>query len=86
MPREGLRLARNPLARSVWMLLGHACVAIGTIGAYVPGLPTVSFYVLAATFYARGSEKFYNWLLHHRQRRHHGACRRPGKTEERPGG
>jgi uncharacterized membrane protein YbaN (DUF454 family) len=31
----------------------------------VPGLPTVSFYVLAAAFYARGSEKFYNWLLHH---------------------
>ena len=65
MPREGLRLAHNPLARGVWMLLGHACVAIGTIGAYVPGLPTVSFYVLAAAFYARGSEKFYNWLLHH---------------------
>ncbi|MEE3191987.1 MAG: YbaN family protein, partial [Candidatus Thermoplasmatota archaeon] len=65
MPQEGLRLARNPLARSVWMLLGHVCVAIGTIGAYVPGLPTVSFYVLAAAFYARGSEKFYNWLLHH---------------------
>ena len=62
---SGLRLAHNRLARSVWMLLGHACVAIGTIGAYVPGLPTVSFYVLAAAFYARGSEKFYNWLLHH---------------------
>ena len=65
MPREGLKLARNPLARGVWMLLGHLCVAVGTIGAYVPGLPTVSFYVLAAAFYARGSEKFYNWLLHH---------------------
>ena len=30
---SGLRLAHNRLARSVWMLLGHACIAIGTIGA-----------------------------------------------------
>jgi uncharacterized membrane protein YbaN (DUF454 family) len=43
--------------------LGSTFVAIGTIGIFVPGLPTTVFMILAAACYIRSSEKLYNWLI-----------------------
>ena len=43
--------------------LGSTFVAIGTIGIFVPGLPTTVFMILAAACYVRSSEKLYNWLI-----------------------
>jgi len=36
------------------------------VGIFVPILPTTPFLLLATSFYARGSAKFYNWLLNNR--------------------
>ena len=43
--------------------MGSTFVAIGTIGIFVPGLPTTVFMILAAACYIRSSEKLYNWLI-----------------------
>lgn len=52
----------NPL-RPLWLLLGFFFVALGFIGAAVPGMPSTVFFVLAAYFFSRSSRRFLNWLL-----------------------
>ena len=59
-------LSSNPVVRLMWIIAGTICIILGTIGIWIPGLPTTSFYVLAAALYARGSERLYNWLLNHK--------------------
>jgi hypothetical protein len=43
-------------------------VAIGlaVVGVILPVMPATVFLLLAAACYARGSQKFYDWLLHHK--------------------
>lgn len=51
-----------------WMLIsgGMTCVGLGAIGIILPGLPTTPFLLLATYCFARSSEPFHNWLIHHR--------------------
>lgn len=51
--------------RLLFVLLGHASVAIGVIGVFVPLLPTTPFLLLAAALYARGSRALHDRLLAH---------------------
>jgi len=44
---------------------GIACVAIGTLGIFLPVLPTTVFYLLAAAAFARSSDRLYNWIMNH---------------------
>jgi len=48
------------------IVLGHICVGLGAIGIVLPLIPTTPFLLLAAACYARGSERFYNWLLNNK--------------------
>ncbi|MBK8232189.1 MAG: YbaN family protein [Candidatus Eisenbacteria bacterium] len=50
--------------RLIYVLAGHLCVAIGVIAIVVPLLPTTPFLLLAVASYARGSDRFHDWLLH----------------------
>jgi hypothetical protein len=54
-----LTAAQIPRPRSraeiwAWRSAGIAFVAIGTVGVFVPGLPTTPFLLLAAACYSRG--------------------------------
>lgn len=51
--------------RTTYLLIGHASIAVGFIGIFVPLLPTTPFVLLAAVCYSRGSERFHTWLLEH---------------------
>ena len=46
-----------------YLAAGHVCLALGIIGFILPVMPGVVFLIGAAACYARGSARFYNWLL-----------------------
>ena len=49
----------------VYITAGFVCVALGVIGIPMPLLPTTPFLLLAAYFFARGSERWHRWLMTH---------------------
>jgi uncharacterized membrane protein YbaN (DUF454 family) len=51
------------LRRIAWFTLGWLSVGLGTVGIFVPGLPTTGFFVLAAGCFARSSPRFEQWVL-----------------------
>ncbi len=54
------------IKRLLFVALGTLSLGIGMVGMFVPVLPTTPFLLLATSFYARGSAKFYNWLVKNR--------------------
>lgn len=55
---KGVRLA--------FVIGGHVCIVLALFGIILPVMPATVFLLLAAACYARGSQKFYDWLLHHK--------------------
>lgn len=45
------------------IFFGLIFVTLGTIGIFVPGLPTTIFMILAAYCFVRSSEKLYRWVI-----------------------
>lgn len=70
---------RSRWARAFFLAAGTLCLGLGLAGIFLPLLPTTPFVLLAAACYARGSRRFYDWLLANRTfgpiilewRRHH---------------
>ena len=59
-------VADSRAARIAYLIAGHLCLALGVTGVILPVLPGVVFLIGAAACYARGSMRFYNWLLAHK--------------------
>ena len=53
------------MIRSVWAVAGLICVAVGTIGLFLPFLPTVPFLLAAGFFFGKSSARLHRWLLAH---------------------
>ncbi|MGF1502999.1 MAG: YbaN family protein [Paracoccaceae bacterium] len=51
--------------RAIWTAAGWSAFGLGVIGAALPLLPTVPFMLLAAFCFARGSDRFHDWLVGH---------------------
>jgi len=49
----------------LWRTLALACVVLGIVGIFVPGLPTVPFLLVAAWAAGRGWPRLEAWLLAH---------------------
>lgn len=60
-----LRLVGQPW-RTVLLILGCTAVGLGTLGMFLPLLPTVPFLLLAAACFSRSSASLQHWLFHHK--------------------
>ena len=52
--------------RIALIILGSVFTALGTVGIFIPILPTTPFLLLAAFCYGKSSDRFYKKLLNHR--------------------
>jgi len=57
---------RERILRASLVVGGTIFLTLGLIGIFVPVLPTTPFLLLAAACYARGSQRFYCWLINNR--------------------
>ncbi len=46
-----------------WLILAFLCLALGTIGIFLPVLPTVPFYLVTAFSFAKSSDRLHNWFI-----------------------
>ena len=56
---------RRSLMRFLWRLLAGSALALGFLGIFLPGLPTVPFLLLAAWAAGQGWPALEAWLLGH---------------------
>ncbi len=54
------------MKKVVYLILGHICLALGIVGAFLPVLPTTPFLLLAAFLYSKSSDRLHNWMIHHK--------------------
>jgi len=64
--RPRARVVRSSGARMAYLAAGHVLVGLGIVGFILPVMPGVVFLIGAAACYARGSDRFYEWLLAHK--------------------
>lgn len=61
--RAELRLSTSPAVRYLYIVTGSIAFVLGMVGLLLPVVPTSPFLLLTAFCYARGSERFYLWLI-----------------------
>ena len=54
------------MKKIVLLTLGHICLVLGIIGAFLPILPTTPFLLLAAFLYSKSSDKLHTWIINHK--------------------
>ena len=64
--RNHRRRSRSRLVRFAFNVAGALALGLGLVGIFLPLLPTTPFVLLAAACFARGSERFHQWLLANR--------------------
>lgn len=52
--------------RPVYFYLGWLFFTVGSVGVVVPVLPTTPFMLLALWAFSKSSQRFHDWLYHHR--------------------
>jgi len=54
------------IKNKLYIAFGTAFVILGVIGIFVPLMPSTIFLLIGASCYARGSQRFYTWLMNNR--------------------
>lgn len=61
----------NQTKKIFFIGLGSICLALGTIGIFIPILPTVPFYLATAFCYANSSKHLHDWFINTKLYREH---------------
>jgi len=56
-------LKKEKMTKPLYIILGSISLVLGTLGIFLPLLPTTPFYLLTAWLYMRGSKKLYNKVM-----------------------
>ena len=51
------------IKRLIFLILGLLCLALGTIGVFLPILPTVPFYLATVFCFSQSSQKLHDWFI-----------------------
>lgn len=51
------------IKRLVFLILGMICLALGTVGVFLPILPTVPFYLATVFCFSQSSKKLHDWFI-----------------------
>ncbi len=51
------------IKKYIFIALGCLCLGLGTVGVFLPVLPTTPFYLLTVFFFANSSQKLHDWFL-----------------------
>lgn len=57
---------KDAILNKILVGLGSFFLVLGIVGIFIPILPTTPFLLLATACFARGSKRFYNWLINNR--------------------
>ena len=63
---DKIEKSESKAKKTLFIIFGSICVALGAVGIFVPLLPTTPFLLLAAFFYVRSSKKLHDWLMNHK--------------------
>jgi len=69
--KENSKLCKSRIIRILFIILGSITFVLGTIGIFLPILPTVPFYLLTAFLWVKGSKKFSDWFLNSKLYKNH---------------
>ena len=56
----------NKIKKAFWVALGFLFLGIAYIGVVTPGIPWSTPTVIAAFCFAKGSERWHNWIMNHK--------------------
>ncbi len=59
------------MKKKIFIAIGLFCVTLGTIGIFVPILPTTPFFLLASFLFSKSSRKFYDKLINNKYLGHY---------------
>lgn len=51
--------------RAVYLIIGVISLALGAVGAFLPLIPTVPLWLLAAFCFAKSSDRLHKWINEH---------------------
>lgn len=51
------------IKRLIFLILGLLCLTFGTIGVFLPILPTVPFYLATVFCFSQSSQKLHDWFI-----------------------
>lgn len=65
------KIVKSKIIRIIFIVIGSISLVLGTIGIFLPIIPTVPFYLLSAFLFVRSSERFANWFLNSKLYKNH---------------